>query len=71
MKNSAQPPVEAKKVLEININHAIADKLKALYDTDKEKLDKYATLLYNEALMLAGFDIEDASEFTAIINSLI
>ena len=71
MRASSPMPVEAKKVLEFNINHPIAEKLKTYYDSDKETLDKYIKVLYGEARMLAGFDIEDATEFTSVINSLI
>ena len=71
MRASSPMPVEAKKVLEININHPIAEKLKTYYDSDKETLDKYIKVLYGEARMLAGFDIEDATEFTSVVNSLI
>lgn len=70
MKNNNGMPVIAKKVLEINLNHPIADNLKNMIG-DSEKLDKYAVILYNEALMLAGFEIEDAGEFTAMVNSLL
>lgn len=70
MKNNSDMPVIAKKVLEINLNHPIADNLKNMIG-DSEKLDKYAVILYNEALMLAGFEIEDAGEFTAMVNSLL
>lgn len=71
MKAASPVPVEAKKVLEINVNHPIADKLKNLFENDKETLDKYIKVLFGEALMLAGFEIDDASAFTATINSLI
>ena len=71
MRASSPVPVEAKKVLEINLNHPIADKLKKYFDSDKETLDKYVKVLYGEAAMLAGLGIEDAAEFTAAVNSLI
>ncbi len=70
MKNNTGMPVAAKKVLEINLNHPIAENLKNML-AEPEKLDKYAVILYNEALMLAGFEIEDAAEFTAMVNSLL
>lgn len=71
MKTASPMPLEAKKVLEINVNHPIAEKLKNMFETDKETLDKYVVVLYGEALMLAGFAIEDTAEFTATVNSLI
>ena len=71
MKTASPMPVEAKKVLEININHQIASKLKDAYENDKDKLDKYAEILFVEALMLAGFEPEDVNQFTTLINSLL
>ena len=71
MKTASPMPVEAKKVLEININHQIAGKLKDAYENDKDKLDKYAEILFVEALMLAGFEPEDVNQFTTLINSLL
>jgi len=71
MKSASPMPVVAKKVLEININHPVADKLKAMLGSDNEKLTKYAEILYNEAMLLAGFDIEDVNAFTLLVNSLL
>ena len=58
-------------VLEINVNHAIAGKLKTLYETDKEKLGKYAKILYNEACLISGVGIENALEFTNLVTELL
>ena len=57
-------------VLEINREHPIADKIKALYSTDKEKLAKYAKILYGEACLVSGADIENPQEFTKLISEL-
>ncbi|MGN1093414.1 MAG: molecular chaperone HtpG [Candidatus Neoclostridium sp.] len=70
MKATSPVPVEAKKVLEINLNHPIAEKLKGLYETDKEKLEKYAKVLLGQAKLLAGFELDDAAEFTALVSDL-
>ena len=40
MKATSPVPVEAKKVLEINLNHPVAEKLKTLFESDKDKLEK-------------------------------
>ena len=57
-------------VLEINREHPISDKIKALYSSDKEKLAKYAKILYGEACLVSGADIEDPQEFTKLISEL-
>ena len=62
--------VKADRVLEINVNHKIFEKLKELYNTDKEKLKKYTELLYTQACLIEGFDVEDPVEFSNIICDL-
>ena len=56
--------VKAEKVLEINTNHEVFQSLKNAYEHDKEKLDLYTKLLYNQALLIEGLPIEDPVEFT-------
>ena len=50
---------KADRVLEINGDHPIFSKLQFLYDNDKEKLAAYADILYDQALLIEGLDIED------------
>lgn len=56
--------VKADKVLEINVNHDIFASLQNAFDTDKEKLNLYTNLLYNQALLIEGLPIQDPVEFT-------
>lgn len=56
--------VKAQRVLEININHSIFDKLKSLYENDKETLKKYAEVLYGSALLIEGLTVEDPVAFS-------
>ena len=56
--------VKADKVLEININNDMFKVLKSCYDTDKDKLDLYTNILYNQALLIEGLPISDPVEFT-------
>ena len=60
----------ASVVLEININHPIADKLSTLYESDNEKLGKYAKILYGEACLISGISIENPKEFGNLITEL-
>lgn len=46
--------VKAKKVLEINIHHNVFNSLKDAYYNDKDKLNLYTNLLYNQALLIEG-----------------
>ena len=56
--------VKADKVLEININHDVFKSLKDSYENDKDKLNLYTNLLYNQALLIEGLTISDPVEFT-------
>ncbi len=56
--------VKAEKVLEINVNHEVFQSLKTAYDNDKEKLNLYTNLLYNQALLIEGLPVQDPVDFT-------
>ncbi|MDD3024875.1 MAG: molecular chaperone HtpG, partial [Syntrophomonadaceae bacterium] len=56
--------IKADKVLEINVNHAIFKSLMDAYENDKEKLNLYTGLLYNQALLIEGLPIDDPVAFT-------
>ncbi|WP_096200717.1 molecular chaperone HtpG [Bacillus sp. FJAT-45350] len=56
--------VQADKVLEINTSHEIFSSLKSAFESDKEKLNLYTNLLYNQALLIEGLPLEDPVEFT-------
>ncbi|NOU70743.1 molecular chaperone HtpG [Paenibacillus sp. LMG 31458] len=58
------PNVKAEKVLEINVNHEVFASLKDAFDKDKEKLNLYTALLYNQALLIEGLPLQDPVEFT-------
>ena len=62
--------VKAQLVLEINANHPIAEKLKTLYNDDKELLGKYAKLLYGEAGLIGGASVPDPVEHSALVCEL-
>lgn len=63
--------IKAQRVLEINPEHEIFGKLKALSETgDKDKLGKYAKLLYSQALLIEGMSIENPVEFSNLICEL-
>lgn len=58
------PSVKAEKVLEINMNHEVFGSLKDAFEKDKEKLNLYTALLYNQALLIEGLPLQDPVEFT-------
>ncbi len=61
---------EANVALEINLNHPISKKLKSLYETDKERLSKYAKILYSEACIIGGIGLDAPGEFCELISEL-
>ena len=61
---------KADKILEINANHAICDKLQFLYDNDKEMLKTYAEILYSQAMLIEGINLENPAEFVGQIAEL-
>ena len=63
--------IKAQTVLEININHSIASRLKELYIQDKDKVKSYAKILYAQARLIGGLDIDNPSELSDLICSLL
>ena len=62
--------MKAQRVLELNPNHPVFEKLVDLKTNDDEKVGKYANLLYNQALLIEGISIEDPVEFSNAICEL-
>ena len=57
--------VQADKVLEINANHGVFEKLKDAHaNNNQEQIELYTNLLYNQALLIEGLPIEDPVAFT-------
>ncbi len=63
--------VKAEVVLEINKDHPIVNKLKDLYENDKESLDTYTKILYNQARLIEGLPIENPTELTNMVCDLL
>jgi len=63
--------IKAQTVLEINENHAIAGKLKGLYENDKEGLKEHTKILYNLARLIEGLPVENPTEVSNLICKLI
>ena len=67
---NADGKVKAEKVLEISLEHGILERLN-LVKGDKEKLSKYATVLYEQARILAGLPIENPTEYVKAVSDII
>ena len=68
MTNNNDAP-KAEKILAINPEHVLFDKLKAAEGT--ENFNKLVDILYNQALLLEGFSIENPVEFIKNLNDLL
>ncbi len=62
--------MKATRILEINPNHEIFGALTKLYETDKDAVKEYASLLYDQALLMEGFEIKDPIAFSNKICKL-
>lgn len=58
-------------ILELNADNTAFIAMKNALSTDKELAAKYAKILYNQALLIAGLPIEDPSEYADLVCSLI
>ncbi len=57
-------------VLELNADSSAFSAIKNALGTDRELAAKYANILYDQALLIAGLPIEDPSEYSDIVCSL-
>ena len=65
-------PVKAQKVLEINTENILYNKLmSALSQNDENTIKTITNVLYNQARLIAGLEIEDVVDFTRKYNGLI
>ena len=62
--------IKAELVLEINLHHPIAEKLKSLAETDGETLAKYSKILYAQARLVSGLTLENPAEISDLVCSL-
>ncbi len=70
MPDSMGQDIKAEKILEINTGHQMFEKIKKAYDNDKEKLKKLSNVLYNQALLIEGLQIEDPVQYANDIYDL-
>ena len=62
--------IKADRILELNTQHPAFAALETAVTTDPEKAKKYATLLYDQALLIAGLPLEDPSGYTDLVCEL-
>ena len=62
--------MKAQLVLEINSSHKVAEKLYELFAKDKDKLKAYTKILYNQARLISGLQIDNPTEFADMVTDL-
>ena len=62
--------IKADRILELNVEHPAFQALENAAASDPEKAKKYAALLYNQALLIAGLPLEDPSGYTDLVCEL-
>ncbi len=70
--NSVQPDsgMKAQRVLELNLSHPAVKAMESAIQTDIEKAKKYAEILYCQAMLIAGLTLENPSEYTDLVCSI-
>lgn len=66
----AEEKMKAERILEINPNHDLFKAIESVYEKQPETLDKYASLIYAQALLIEGFPLENPIEFSNTMASL-
>ena len=61
---------KAEKVLEINPNHEVFKAVEAAYQRNPKDIDKYATFLFDNALVVEGLPVKDNVKFAQIMCEL-
>ena len=62
--------IKADRILELNVEHPAFQALEAAVTEDPDKARKYATLLYDQALLIAGLTLDDPSGYTDLVCEL-
>ena len=63
--------VKAERILEVNPNHKLFEKLKGYYDADKDKAKGLISVLYDTALLIEGMPIESPIDFSNALCELL
>ena len=62
--------IKAERILEINPNHEVFKAIEKAYDADSESVNKYANILYTQALLMEGILPSNPKEFANILSEL-
>jgi molecular chaperone HtpG len=72
LKAGGQDVLKTKRVLELNMDHPLLSKIKAVYEKDKDAvaLKDYTDLLFDMAVISEGGKLENPSRFSKLLGNL-
>lgn len=70
MPGAEEQHIKAEIVLEINLEHPLAAKLKELFESDKDKLATYSKILFAQARLVSGMSLENPAEISDLVCGL-
>lgn len=63
--------LKADRILELNTSHPVFAALERAVSNDPDKAKKYASLLFDQALLIAGLPLDDPSGYTDLVCELL
>ena len=69
LKQMNQDGAKANKIIEINPDHELFIALKKLYEENGD-ISEYAQLLYDQAALMAGLELEDPADYALKVSKL-
>jgi molecular chaperone HtpG len=72
LKASGQKPPEVKRVLELNMEHPVIEKIKTLFENDRDNpvLKDYSQLLMDMAVVSEGGKLDNPARFSKVVGDL-
>lgn len=72
LKASGNAPPESKRILELNAEHPVLDKMKKIFEADKKdsRLKDYSNIFFDMAIIGEGGKLENPSEFNKKISEI-
>jgi molecular chaperone HtpG len=73
LKASGQKPPEVKRVLELNMDHPVVEKIKTLFENNRDDpaLKDYSQLLFDIAVVSEGGKLDDPARFSKMVGDLL
>lgn len=72
LKGANQMTAPARKIMELNENHKVFNVLTGLHKKDKnsDELKKFSELLFHQALLIEGYELENPVQFSNLISDM-